>query len=195
MKSFAAFSALVSLSFATAALHADPITATLGVGSHSTAVVLIETAIPGGETFAYTDNTVNLLSRFPPSLQVTDQTFEATYTDIAGVSLLNVTDVCAHADVNAASAPCQALAFSFTDASLGNAVKIAALGTVGVNLSGNVADINFGASIGGGSAEIGFPGGGDGGGGNSPVPEPGTLSLMATGLLSAAGIVRKRYLA
>lgn len=30
---------------------------------------------------------------------------------------------------------------------------------------------------------------------SSPVPEPGTLSLMATGLLGAAGFIRRRFLA
>jgi hypothetical protein len=198
MKSLAAFLALVTLTFATVKLHADPVTATLTVGPTSTAVVLIETPIPGGETFAYTDAQTDI-SLFPPSVQVADQTFEATYTDIAGVSLLNVTDICVEANVLAPATPCSALAFSFTNLGLGDAFDIAALGAVGLDLTGDVANINFGASIGGGSAEIGFGGGGDGNGGGStdpsPVPEPGTLSLLATGLFGAASVVRRRFAA
>ncbi len=188
MKSLAAFLALVSLCAAAPALHADPITATLDVGPTSTAAVLVETPIPGGETFLYTHLYTDIFN-------TTLQTFTATYTDLLGVSLLNVTDVCAQVNIVFAAKPCQALAFSFTDVGLGDAFQIAALGAVGLDLTGNVADINFGASIGGGSAELGFGGGGNGGGGNSPVPEPGTLSLMATGLLSAAGVLRKRCMA
>jgi len=190
MKSLAAFLALVSLGSAAATLHADPVL-TLNAGGK--AVALIETPVLGGDAYVYEDLNTTVYSILPPSIQVTDQTFTAIYTDIAGVSLLNVTDVCAEANVLAPAAPCEALAFSFTGVGLGDASLIAALGTVGVDLTGNVADINFGASIGGGSAEIGFPGGG--GGGNSPVPEPGTLSLMATGLLSAAGVIRRRCMA
>ena len=191
MKSLAAFLALVSLTFASANLHADPV---LSLSAGTTALALVETPVLGGDAYVYEDLNTTVYSILPPSLQITDQTFTAIYTDIAGVSLLNVTDVCAEANVLAPAAPCQALAFSFTGVGLGDAVQLAALGTVGVDLTGNVADINFGASIGGGSAEIGFPGGG-GGGGDSPVPEPGTLSLMATGLLSAAGVIRKRCMA
>ena len=193
MKSLAAILALVSLSFATATLHADPV---LTLNSGATALALVETPVLGGDAFVYEDLNTTVYSLLPPSLQITDQTFTAIYTDIAGVSLLNVTDVCAQVNVLAPQTPCKALAFSFTDVGLGDAFQIAALGAVGLDLTGDVANINFGASIGGGSAEIGFnPPGGGSGGGPSPVPEPGTLSLMATGLLSAAGVLRKRCMA
>lgn len=184
MKSLAAtFLALVTLAVVTPQLHADPV---LTLDAGSTAVALVETPVLNGDAYVYTNLYTDVFN-------TTLQTFTAVYTDVLGVSLLNVTDVCAQVNIIFAAKPCQALAFSFTDVGLGDASLLAALGTVGVDLTGNVADLNFGASIGGGSAEIGF-GGGDGGGA-SPVPEPGTLSLMATGLLSAAGIVRKRFMA
>jgi hypothetical protein len=187
MKLSAALLALASLTLAVPVLHADPIL-TLDVGG--SAVALVETPVIGGDAYVYTNV-------FTDIFNTTLQTFTATYTDILGVSLLNVTDVCAQVNIVFSARPCQALAFSFTDVGLGNAELLASLGTVvGVDVSGDLAGLNFGASIGGGSAEIGFPGGGNGGGtGPSPVPEPGTLSLMATGLLSAAGLVRKRFMA
>jgi PEP-CTERM motif len=182
MKSLPAFLALVTLTLFTINLHADPIV-TLNTGVVSD--TLIETPILGGEQFAFVDITTDVL-------QTTIQTFTATYTDILGVSLLNVTDICAQVNILVPADPCQALAFSYTDASLGTASLIGALGAVGVDLNGNVADINFGASIGGGSAEIGFGNPPPNGGSPSPVPEPGSLSLMATGLLGAAGAIRRK---
>jgi PEP-CTERM motif len=182
MKSLAAFLALVILVLAPLTVHADPIL-TLKTGVISD--VLVETPILGGEQFVYTNLYTDIFN-------TTLQTFTATYTDILGVSLLNVTDVCAQVNVVFAAKPCSALAFSFTDLSLGNAIQLGALGTLGLNLTGNVVGINFGASIGGGSAEIGF---GNPPPSNSPVPEPGTLSLFATGLLGAAGMVRRRFAA
>ncbi len=38
-------------------------------------------------------------------------------------------------------------------------------------------------------------GGSDGSGGVSPVPEPGTLTLLATGIFGAAGVLRRRFAA
>ncbi|MDQ2832508.1 MAG: PEP-CTERM sorting domain-containing protein [Acidobacteriota bacterium] len=181
MKFLASFLALVLLTSASVNLHADPI---VSLDANAQAVTLVQTPVLGGEAYVYT----NIYSDI---FNTTLQTFTATFTDLLGVKLLNVTDVCAQVNIVFAAKPCQALAFSYTDASLGNATLLSALGTVGVNLTGDVAGLDFGASIGGGSAEIGFPGGP----GASPVPEPGTLSLMATGLLSAAGVVRKRFTA
>lgn len=177
MKCFSAFLAIVTLSCFTPTLRATPIAA-LQVGG--SAATLVQTPIVGGEQYTYVDVTTNVF-------QTTVQTFTATFTDIAGIALLNVTDVCANVDILAPAQSCNALAFSFTGANLGNAVLLSALGTVGVNLQGNVADVNFAASIGGGSAEVGFPPPSV-----TPVPEPSTFGLLGTGMLGAFGAVRRR---
>jgi len=177
----AAFLALVTLAFIPADLHADPIIS-LNTGIVSDA--LVETPVLGGEQFTFVDINTDVF-------QTTVQTFTATFTDLLGVNLLNVTDVCAEVNLLAPANPCKGLAFSYTDASLGDASLLSELGTVGLDLNGNVANINFGASIGGGSAEVGFANPSTA----SPVPEPGTLSLFATGLLGTAGILRRRLAA
>jgi len=192
MKSLAAFLALVTLTLSTANLHADNITATLTTG---TTVDAFTTVIPilNGEEFTYTNETLGLWSN-GNLLNSSTTVFTAIYTDVLGVGLLNVTDVCADITIIGPAVPCQNLAFSFTDvtlpdATLGLNLFIGAAG----NVSGDVANINFDASIGAASGDFNFsnppapPT-------NSPVPEPGTLSLMATGLLGAAGAVRRKFL-
>jgi hypothetical protein len=192
MKLSAALLALASLTLAVPALHADDISATVttATGVHT----VLGADILGVETFIYTDTSIVLGI---PTL-ISDQTLTATYADVSGVlGVLNVTDVCAKVNLFGSQTPCSAIAFSFTDLSL----PVASLGAdllIGAtaNVSGDLANINFGASIAGGSGDFNFgPPPSGGGGGNSPVPEPGTLSLMATGLLSAAGLVRKRFMA
>lgn len=101
-----------------------------------------------------------------------------------------MTDVCTQVTILGPAVPCQQLAFSFTNLTLGSASLIAALGA-NVNLAANVANIDFAsASIAGGSASVNFTNPG----GPSPVPEPATLSLMATGLVGLAGVVRRKFI-
>jgi hypothetical protein len=182
MKTLYLFLALVVFSLATTLnLHADNISATLNTGLNTDN--LIETSILNGEQFTYTHLTTDVLNT---SLTV----FTATYVDALGtLGVLNVTDVCTDVTILGPAVPCQKLAFSFTDLTLGNTSLIAALGA-DVNLAANVANIDFAsASIAGGSASVNFTNPG----GTSPVPEPATLSLMATGLVGLAGAMHRKF--
>lgn len=201
MKVITAFLALVTLLFASASLHADPIvTFNAAAGD----VTLVHTDLLGVDSWVYTD--VNVTAYDPgtplpllPGLATTTEVFTATFADILGANVLNITDICANVDVNAPATACTGGAFTFTDASLGNAINLGVLGDIGANLNANVVGIDVAASIGGGSGSFGFGappnGGGDGGNSPSPVPEPASLSLMATGLLGAAGALRRRFVA
>lgn len=179
MKSLAAaFLALVTLVLVPS-LRADTIFATITAGGQTD--TLIGTPVLDGEVFTYTHLNTDILST---SLE----TFVATYTDVDGLAgVLDVTEVCATVNVlfNHA-APCQNFAFSFTNATLGD-VSLGTFVGLGADVSGDIAHINFDGSIGAGSGSFNFSNPAP------PVPEPGTLSLMATGLVGAAGALRRKF--
>jgi hypothetical protein len=199
MKLLAVLFALVSLGIFAPNLYADPV---LTVNAGVAGGALVETPILGGETWVYTDTVANLGLPVPPlglplGSTVDNNVFTATFTDIAGVALLNVNDICANVGVLHAANPCS-LAFSFTDTDLGVPFlesNVNLLGLLSADVNANVIGLEVGgASIGGGQAEFGFeppPGG------NPPptsaTPEPGSLSLLGTGLLGLAGIVRRKF--
>jgi hypothetical protein len=205
MKSLtAAFLALVSLTVVPN-LHADDISLTLDTGTGVQTLVGVPGLVDGvnGVIFTNTSEQLGLLSQGDLLASATS-VFTATYVDVSGtLGVLNVTDLCATVTVLGKAPTCQNLAFSFTDVTLGDASIIAAVGAninlavggVGGSLgSGLTPDgTNLaGASLALGSGQIDFtaPPPPDG---NSPVPEPGTLSLMATGLLGAAGAIRRKF--
>lgn len=188
MKALSAFLALVALASATSAMHADSFTATLNTGL--AANTLVVTPIANGEQFTYLNTTLGLLNN-GNLLNSSTSLFTATYVDALGtLGVLNVTDVCAHVTVIGPAVPCQQFTFSFTDLTLGNASVIAALGA-NIMASGNVANVNFDGSVALGSGTVNFSGPPS----TNPVPEPGSLSLMATGLLGAAGVLRTKFAA
>lgn len=190
MKLLAALFAFASLALFAPNMYADPVlTVTAGV----TGGTFVETPIVGGFQWVYTDTvaTVGLppvIAGIPVGSTVDNNVFTATFTDIAGVSLLNVTDLCANVGVLHAANPCS-LAFSFTDTNLGVPYLMSdvnLLGLLSADVNANVLNIEVGgASIGGGSATFGF--------GPAPTPEPGSLALLGTGVLGIAGVVRRKF--
>ncbi|WP_260737319.1 PEP-CTERM sorting domain-containing protein [Tunturiibacter lichenicola] len=179
MKLHAAFLALVTLALLPAVSHADTISATVDTGSGTQ--IITPTLKGGADVFNYEVFNTDL---FSTSLE----TFTATYTDLTGtLGVLNVTESCvAVTVVFRIVAPCKSVAFSFTDATLGDITVGTFLG-LDASAKGNVASVNFDGSIGAGTGSFDFKAA------NSPVPEPGTLSLMATGLIGAAGVLRRKF--
>ena len=197
MRAITVFLALVSFTTVTPCLHADNIGLILKTGAVTD--VLVETPILNGEQFTYTHETLGILSN-GNLLNSSTSVFTATYVDALGtLGVFNFTDLCTTVTIIGPAVPCQQFAFSFTDLTLGNASIVADL-AASINVDVGLANVSVGgldlapdghnlvgASLGLGSGEIDFT--------NPPpaVPEPGTLSLMATGLLGAAGAIRRKF--
>jgi hypothetical protein len=192
MKLFLPLSVLVLLGLFTPNLFADPV---LTINTGVVGGLLVETPIAGGETWVYTDDTV-AVGVLPPFVLTDNDVITATFTDIAGVALFNVTDICLNAGVLAPANPCAG--FAFSDTGLGVPVLLSSSGILaGLDLATAI-DVNAGVlglevgglSIGSGSAEIGF---------NNPppsvTPEPPALTLFGTGLLGLAGVMKKKFCA
>ena len=171
--------------------HADVISATLSTGVLADA--LVETPILNGDQFVYTHTTLGLLTD-GDLLNSSTSVFTATYVDALGtLGVLNVTDVCTDVTILGPAVPCQAFAFSFTDVTLPIATVIANI-DASVNLNVGVAGLDIaGVSVGTASGQVDFTGPPTPP--TSATPEPSSLCLMATGLLTAAGAVRRRYTA
>jgi len=198
MKSIlAVLAAAAVLSVATPNLKADTVSAgiDLGLGAGLQAVVL--TPIANGFTYTYTHTSLSLLSG--SLLNSSTSVFTATYLDVTGLlGVLTVTDVCTNITVLGTPVPCQAFAFSFTNVSLPIANVDVAIGAA-IDLSLNVINLGgsnttpfnlLGVNVQGGTGTINYTPPPTG---PSPVPEPGTLGMMATGLIGAAGAIRRKF--
>jgi hypothetical protein len=157
---------------------------------------VVGTPILNGFSFVYANTTLGVLDN--ALLQSSTSVVTATYVDALGtLGVFNFTDICTKVTVLGPAVPCQDLAISFTDVTLGDASIAAAIaaninvgvGVGNISIAGaNLANFNLlDVSVAGASGEIDFT--------NPPpsVPEPGTLSLMATGLLGAAGAIRRKF--
>lgn len=214
MKLLLALFALVSLGIFVPSMHADPV---LSVNAGVAGGTLVEVHnVADVWQWTYADVSAGVLGQ--NGVATADaNVFTATFTYVPlGVSVLNVTDVCANlAVIGSIPNPCS-LGFSFSDSGVGlgtlasndpydplnlgvvnTDLNIALGADIGIGVLGGTNE-NFGlvlADIGGGQANIDFPPPPPGGGNGNPAatPEPGTLSLMGTGLLGLAGVVRRKF--
>ena len=191
MKKLLVLFAAFTIALSTAESKADTLTATLDVGAGAGVAVFVPLA--GVETFTYTNTFTDLSLGSKTFLDVFNVDFNATFAKIGGIDVLSITDVCINVSLLNAPTGCPALAFTFADISAGPANLLTAFGGVSAFVNAGVANFDIGgASIGGGGAVFNFPCDPGTTGNPSPVPEPGTLSMMATGLLGAAGAVRRK---
>jgi len=200
MKLLLALFAFISLGIFAPNMYADPV---LTLNSQAGVGVLTELPVVGNVySWTYIDDATNV--GFYPGIvpipwSTTDNNlFSATFVyNPLGISVLNVTDVCANVAVLAPVTPCS-LNFSFSDTAVGAGYldpsnTPALLGTLdialGADLGVSIGSIDaLGVDIGGGQAQIDFP--------PPPAaatPEPGTLGLMGTSLLGIAGVVRRKF--
>jgi hypothetical protein len=192
MKKLIVSLALAFTAVVPSALRADSIGLTLKTGAGLD--TLIETPILNGTQYTYTNVSLGALNN--SLLQSSTSTVTITYTKTpAGLGLLNVTDLCTSVTVLGTPVPCQQFALSYTNLTLGDLSLVAATG-MNVNLNAGTGLLTFGGSglniagisIGSGSAQIQagpVP--------TAATPEPSTLCFLATGALSAAGVLRRRF--
>jgi hypothetical protein len=206
---------ITSLAFATLAFttlnqaaHASVITDGITLSVNGSAIVGIYNPVLHDYTF--TDTITNVGPSHHGDFSETVSTITGTYTDVSGVlGSLAITDVCNVSSVAGTTTPaCSNVTLVATDSGLGNVTGItgpagSTIGPLGlsagtltllgsdINLQSTGHDRSTFFSTGSASGDITFAPAPD----NSPVPEPGSLSLMATGLVAAAGAIRRKFLA
>ncbi|GAC1415019.1 MAG: hypothetical protein NVSMB62_01870 [Acidobacteriaceae bacterium] len=201
-KFFLASLAVLPLTLLTSTLRAD--TLSLKTGTTVDVLTVADVTYMGvaAKQYSYTNETIGTLGALGAVLSSSTSTFVATYAALTPTaSVLNVTDACVTVYLLGSGPGCQSFAFSLTNATLGdgevglatasllvNASATEGLGFAGLTINGvDVQGVNVeGISIGGASGTFNF------GPPPAATPEPSSLCLMATGLATAAGAIRRR---
>jgi hypothetical protein len=193
MKLFLALFALVSLGVYAPSMHADDLTLNL-TALGGTTVNVPSVANANGDVFTYDAASVPAFHD-GTLIGLYNLNFTATYVD-AGSSLpagdasaLIVTESCVDVTVSFRPEhnPCTGLSFAYTNADAGNILGVTGAVNIGADVNADTIVADAGLGIGAGTETIGF------GAPPSATPEPGTLSLMGTGLLGIAGVVRRKF--
>ena len=159
--------------------------------SAASTVAAHATTITPGVTLNLVNGTTNytFLQTTPGTFVATDglNSVTAVYLNTGVADTFAVTEVC----LTVGLTPCKGYTFTIADTnasavSVGLGLSAAALADT--TLTTNLATLKVDGSLGAAVETVSFalPGA-------SPVPEPGTLGLMATGLIGAAGAVRRRF--
>jgi hypothetical protein len=198
MKNLITSLAFAALAFTTLipTAHADTITDGLSLTINGVAVAGVYN--PSTHAVVFTDTLTDTSIFHNSVLSTTVSTITASYTDVSGVlGNLVVADACVSTTlIGQSNSPCSNVAIVGTITGVGplNA-DVGTLTLLGANIDlgfNKLTDFGFATvDVGSASGNITFDPQPD----NSPVPEPGSLSLMATGLIAAAGAVRRKFTA
>jgi PEP-CTERM motif len=191
MKNFLACFALALLAATIPSAHADTMSDGLTITINGAAVVGVYN--PTLHELVFTDVLTDTSVLHHSLLSTTVSTITATYTDISGVlGNLSVVDACVSTTVfGSSNAPCSDVSLVATETGIGPLhADLGTLTLIGANINlgfdhfAPLATVDIGSAT--GNLQFNTPA-------PSPVPEPGSLSLMATGLLGAAGALRRKF--
>ena len=186
---------------ATASLLAAAVLSILSLSAHATAINPLTDGYAisiNGQSLTTNNLLLDLNAGAPAnSFVFSDGLTQYVFAEVSvtnAASALSVTELCLTANILTG---CKASTISVSNAKVG-AVSLSAnvnaslTAAAGANLG--VINLAAVADLGSDSATVAYAALSSGSG-NSPVPEPGTLGLMATGLLAAAGTLRQKFVA